>query len=168
MMEGSALISEETFRLAAATLGVDYDSLLKVAQEKRDEALENLEEQLERESAVLVDAEWDAKEREEWPKKVDEEQEKEALSLDLEKLSLSIPSLPEPLPNLPLPKLDDLCLDLSNLVIDVGKSLQGLCKDPPEPEAEPFNVEEYVSFSPEPQAAQPQVVEAEIDFLDNI
>lgn len=141
MMKASTMINEETFRLATTGLGMDFDYLLKMAREKRNDALTNLHEKLERESVVLVDAEWDAKEREEWQKMVDEEAEKGALCLDLEKQSLSPPSIPEPSLNLSLSKLEELSLDLSNLLIDEGKSLQGLCKDLSEKEVEPFNVE---------------------------
>lgn len=65
MMETSAMISKETFRLAAMALGIDFDSLLQMAREKRNDALANLHEKLERESAILVDAKWDAKEMKE-------------------------------------------------------------------------------------------------------
>jgi hypothetical protein len=89
----------------------------------------------------------------------------------LEKLSLSISPIPEPLPDTPLPKSEDLSLDLSNLLVDEGKALQALCKDLSEIPAEPFNVEEYINFSPVHQEQQqpPEVVaEAEHNFLENI
>ena len=55
--------------------------------------------------------------------------EREALCLDLDKLSLSPPSASDVLENLTLSKLESLCLDLSNLLIDEGKNLQGLSRD---------------------------------------
>ena len=55
-MEGAgSTIIEEKYRLAAAELGVDFDSLQQKANLKGDEALANLASILKRESAVLVD-----------------------------------------------------------------------------------------------------------------
>jgi acyl-CoA reductase-like NAD-dependent aldehyde dehydrogenase len=79
MMDAGTLINQEQFRLAAVALGVNFDDLLKTTQEKRDEALQNLKEQLERESVVLTDAAWDAKEEVEWRLVVDLETEEETL-----------------------------------------------------------------------------------------
>ena len=92
MMDASSRISDEKYRLAAAELGVDFDSLKQTANQKGDEALTNLALVLERESAVLVDPNWDVEEERAWSKKVDMEAEKEALCLDLDKLALSPPS----------------------------------------------------------------------------
>lgn len=135
------MINEETFRLTTMDLGTDFNSLLHSARGKKDDALVNLTEKLERESAIPVDAEWDAKEREEWLKIVDEEAKKEVLCLDLEKLSLSPPLMPELPSDLSLSKLESLSLDLSDILIEEGKSLLGLRKDLSEIEVEPFNVE---------------------------
>ena len=55
MVGAGSTISEEKYRLAAAELGVDFDSLQQKANLKGDEALANLALILERESAVLVD-----------------------------------------------------------------------------------------------------------------
>lgn len=131
----------------------------------------NLKDKLERESAVLVDPEWDAKEQGEWSEKVSEEAEKEALCLNLENLTISSPSIPDLLPNLAVSQIENLSLDLTNLLIDEGKSLQALRKELPETEVEPFNVEEYITFSPDrEQDAQPQAaVNPDVnDFLDDI
>ena len=100
-----------------------------MANQKGDEALSNLASALERESAVLVDPSWDAEEERAWSEKVDGEAEKEALCLDLDKLTLSPPSAPEIPKSLALSKLESLCLDLSNLIIDEGKNLQGCSKE---------------------------------------
>ena len=83
-----------------------------------------------------------------WSKKVDEKAEKESLCLHLDKLALSPPSALDFPENLVLSKLESLCLDLSNLLIDEGKNLQGLSKELSEIEVEPFIVEEFVSFTP--------------------
>lgn len=97
MMDSSALISFEQFRLAAEDLGLDFKAIKGKAMEKRDDALANLKRELEKESAVLTDAAWDAKEKEDWLRKVAAEAEERALSLDLEKLTLS----PLPMPEIP-------------------------------------------------------------------
>lgn len=168
------MISEETFRLAAMELGINIDSLLQSARSKKNDALCNLSEKLERESTVLVDVEWDAKEKEEWLKIVNEEAEKEVLCLDLKMLSLSPPSIPDVPEDLSLSKLESLSLDLSDVLIEEGKSLQGLHKELSEIEVHPFNVEEYISFSPgrKQDAAShmppENVADAAVDFLDNI
>lgn len=78
---------------------------------------------------VLVNTKWDAQEREDWQRKVDEEAEKEALCLDLEKLTITSSSVPEPPQNLSVSQLKNLSLDLTNLLIDEGKRLQLLHKD---------------------------------------
>ena len=80
--------------------------------------------------------------------KVDEGAEKEALCLDLDKISLSPPPAPYFPENLALSQLESLCLDLSNLIIDEGKNLQGLSKELSEIEVEPFNIVDFVSFTP--------------------
>lgn len=96
MMEASAMISLESFRLAVTAMGLDFDSLHQTAKEKRGEALANLQDKLKRESVVLVDLKWDAQEQEDWLKKVSEETEKEAMCLDLKDLTLSPSPVPEP------------------------------------------------------------------------
>jgi hypothetical protein len=93
------------------------------AKEKRGEALVNLQDQLEKESAVLVDPDWDAKEKKAWLLKVTEEMERETLRLDLEKLSLLPSPVPEPPRNLAVSQIENLSLELSDLLIDEGKSL---------------------------------------------
>ena len=98
MVGAGTMISGERFRLAAAELGVDFDSLLEKANEKGNEALANLAPILDRESAVLVDPHWDAEEAREWSERVDPAAEKEALCLDLDKLSLSLLPLPRTSP----------------------------------------------------------------------
>ena len=50
--------------------------------------------------------------------------------------------------NLTLSSLESLCLDLSNLIIDEGRNLHGLSRELSEIGVEPFNVEDYVSFTP--------------------
>ena len=102
---------------------------------------------MERESAVLIDPSWVEEEKKAWPKKMDEEAEKEALSLDLHKLALSPPSASDLPESLALSKLKSLCLDLSNLIIDEGKNLQSLSKELFEIEVELFNIEDFVSFT---------------------
>ena len=47
MMGASSLISEEKYRLAAAELGINFDSLQQMANQKVDEALSNLASTLE-------------------------------------------------------------------------------------------------------------------------
>ena len=80
----------------------------------------NLASILERESVVLVDPNCDVEEERAWSKRVDMGAEKEALCLDLDKLTLSPPSASDTPENLALSKLESLCLDLSNLLIDEG------------------------------------------------
>ena len=75
MMDASSIISDEKYRLAAAELGVNFDSLHQMAKQKGDEALSNLAFALERESTVLVDPRWDAEEEKAWSEKVDGEAE---------------------------------------------------------------------------------------------
>ena len=118
-----------------------------MANQKGDEALSNLASTLERESAVLVDPSWDAKEEKALSKKADEEAEKEALCLDLDKLTLSPPSAQDIPKSLALSKLESLCLDLSNLLIDKGKNLQSLSRELSKIEVEPFNIEDFISFT---------------------
>ena len=89
MVGTGSTITEERYRLAAAELGVDSDSLQQKANHKGDEALANLAPILERESAVLVDPNWDVEEARAWSERVDVAVEKEALCLDLDKLTLS-------------------------------------------------------------------------------
>ena len=80
------------------------------------------------------------------------------------------------LKNLALSKLESLCLDLSNLLIDEGKNLQGLSKDLSEIEVEPFNVEDFVSFTPSldegmagsPQPLRPEPEEDVDAFLNDV
>ena len=159
MMEASSKISDEKYRLAAAELGINFDSLQQMTNQKGDEALANLASILERESPVLIDPSWDVEEERAWLEKVDMEAEKEALCLDLDKLTLTTSSASDVLENLALSKLESLCLDLSNLLIDEGKNLQGLSKDLSEIEVEPFNIEEFISFTPsldEGKAGSPQ------------
>ena len=141
MMGAGSMISDEKYRLAAAELGVDFDSFQQIANQKGDEALINLALVLKRESAVLVNPGWDVEEERIWSEKIDEGAQKEALCLDLDKLSLSPPPAPDFPENLALSKLESLCLDLSNLIIDEGKSLQGLAKELSEIEVKPFNIE---------------------------
>ena len=83
-----------------------------------------------------------------WSERVDIAAEKEALCLELDKLTLSPPSASDTPENLALFQLESLCLDLSNLLIDEGRNLQGLSKELSEIEVEPFNVEDFVSFTP--------------------
>ena len=89
MMDASARINDEKYRLAAAELGVDFDSLQKTANQKGDEALTNLASVLERESAVLNDPNWDVEEGRAWSERMDDKAEKEALCLNLDQLTLS-------------------------------------------------------------------------------
>ena len=164
MMDASSRISDEKYRLAAAELGVDFDSLQQMANHKGDEALTNLASVLDRESAVLVDPNWDMAEKRAWLEKMDEKAEREALCLDLDQLTLPPPSASDVPENLALSKLQSLCLDLSNLLIDEGKNLQGLSKELSEIEVEPFNVEDFVSFTPsldEGMAGSPQPLHLE-------
>ena len=65
----------------------------------------------------------------------------------MDKLTLSLPSALEVPESLALSKLESLCLDLSNLLIDGGKNLQSLSKDLLKIEVEPFNIEEFISFT---------------------
>ena len=90
---------------------------------------------------MLVDPHWDVEEARVWSERVDISAEKEALCLDLDKLSLSPPSASDVPEDLTLSKLEILCLDLSNLLIDEGKNLQGLSRDLSEIKVEPFDVE---------------------------
>ena len=126
MMDASSMISDEKYRMAAAELGVNFDSLHQMAKQKGDEALSNLAFTLERESAVLVDPCGDTEEENAWSEKIDGEAEKEASCLDLDKLTLSALSAQDIPESLALSKLESLCLDLSNLIIDEGKNLQSL------------------------------------------
>lgn len=80
-------------------------------------------------SALLVNPTWDAKEREKWLQKVEDEKEKEALLLNLKKFTITAPTIPEILEKLVLSKYESVCLDLSNLLNDETWSLQGLSKD---------------------------------------
>ena len=176
MVGAGSMISDEKFRLATAELGVDFDSLQQKANQKGDEALANLAPILERESAVLVDPHWDLEEARVWSERVDIAAENEALCLDLDKLSLSPPSASIVPEDLTLSKLESLCLDLSNLLIDEGKSLQGLSRELSEIKVEPFDVEEFISFTPslgEGVAGSPQLLpqdpEGDVDaFLDDV
>ena len=79
--------------------------------------------------------------------KVTDEQEKETLLLDFEKLTVTTPVVPKLPKKLTLSMLANTCLDLSNLIIDEAKNLQGLSKDLAGIKDEPFRVEDYVSFS---------------------
>ena len=123
-MEASSKISDEEYRLAAAELGIDFDSLQQKANQKEDDALTNLASILEQESAVLGRGGGEDLVGESWYGGW-----KEALCLDLDKLTLSPTSASEVPENLALSKLESLCLDLSNFFIDEGKNLQGLSKD---------------------------------------
>ena len=75
-----------------------------------------------------------------------------------------------------LSQLESLCLDLSNLLIDEGRNLQGLSKELSEIEVEPFNIEDFVSFTPsleEGAVGSPQLPaqdpEGDIEaFLDDV
>ena len=101
---------------------------------------------------------------------------KEALCLDLDHLTLSSPPASDVPENMALSSLESLCLDLSNLIIDEGRNLQGLSKELSEIKVEPFNIEDYVSFTPsleEGMAGSPpapgQGLEGDVDaFLDDI
>ena len=148
MMNAGSMISDVKYRLAALDLGMDFTSLHQTANEKGSEALSNLASALEGESAVLVDAVWDAEEKKTWSEKVNAEAEKEALCLDLDQLALSSPPASDVPRNLALSSLESLCLDLSNLLIDEGRNLQGLSRELSRIGVEPFNVEDYVSFTP--------------------
>ena len=148
MVRAGTLISDEKYRLAAAELGMDFTSLQQTADQKGSEALSNLAPVLDGESAVLVDAAWDADERRAWSERMDAEAEREALCLDLDQLALSSPPASDVPENLTLSNLEVLCLDLSNLIIDEGRNLQGLSRELSEIGVEPFNVEDYVSFTP--------------------
>ena len=102
--------------------------------------------------------------------------EKEALCLNLDKLTVSPPSASGTPENLALSQLESLCLDLSNLLIDEGRNLQGLSKELSEIEVELFNIEDFVSFTPsleEGTAESPQLPardpEGDVDaFLDDV
>ena len=176
MVGTGSTITEERYRLAAAELGIDFDSFKQKAYLKGNEALANLAPILERESAVLVDPNWDVEEARAWSERVDVAAEKEALCLDLDQLTLSPPSTSGAPENLALSHLESLCLDLSNLLIDEGRNLQGLSKELSGIEVEPFNVEDFVSFTPsleEGAAESPplpaQNAEGDVDaFLDNV
>ena len=176
MVGTGSTITEERYRLATAELGVDFDSLKQKANHKGDEALANLAPILERESAVLVDPNWDVEEVRAWSERVDVAAEKEALCLDLDKLTLSPPSASGTPENLALSQLESLCLDLSNLLIDEGRNLQGLSKELSEIEVEPFNIEDFMSFTPsleEGAVGSPQLsaqdTEGDVDaFLDDV
>ena len=148
MMNVSSLISDERYRLAAAELGVDFDAFHQIAKDKGDEAMTNLATVIEQESAILVDPTWNAKEKAEWLQKVSEDAEQKALCLDLEELIVFPLSIPDFQEKLMLSKLESMCLDFSNLLIDETKNLQSLSKDLKEIETEPFNIEDYVSFTP--------------------
>ena len=110
--------------------------------------MSNLASALERELAVLVDPSWDAEEEKAWSEIVDGEAKKEALCLDLNKLNLSPPSAQDIPESLALSKLESLCLDLSNLIIDEGKNLQSLSRELSKNEVEPFNIKDFISFTP--------------------
>ncbi|XP_057527555.1 uncharacterized protein LOC130806469 isoform X2 [Amaranthus tricolor] len=148
MVKAGTMISDEKYRLAAAELGMDFTSLQQTAEQKGSEALSNLAPVLDGESAVLVDTVWDATEKRAWSEKINAEAEREALSLDLEQLALSSPPASDVPENLTLSNLEVLCLDLSNLIIDEGRNLQSLSRELSEIGVEPFNVEDYVSFTP--------------------
>ena len=60
-------------------------------------------------------------------------------------MSLKRQDIPE---NLALSKLESLCLDLSNLIIDEEKNLQSLSRELSEIEVEPFKIEDFISFTP--------------------
>ena len=175
MVGAGSMISDEKYHLAAADLGIDFDSLQRTANQKGDKALTNLAPVLERESAVLIDPNWDVEEERAWSEKMNDEAEKEALCLDLDQLTLSPPSASDVPENLALFKLESLCIDLSNLIIDQGRNLQGLSKELSEIEVEPFNVVEFISFTPslgEGMAGSPQQPpqgpEGDVDaFLDD-
>ena len=66
IMDASPRISDEKYRLAAAELSINFDSLRQMAKQKGDEALTNLTSILERESVVLVDPSWDVEEERAW------------------------------------------------------------------------------------------------------
>ena len=168
-MGASSMIIDEKYRLAAADLGVDFDSLQRTANQKGDEALTNLAPVLERESAVLIDPNWDVVEERAWSERMNDKAEKEALCLDLDQLTLSPPSASDAPENLALSKLESFCLDLSNLLIDEGRNLQGLSKELSEIEVELFNVEDFVSFTPsldEGMAGSPQSLHPEPEDID--
>ncbi|XP_057526266.1 uncharacterized protein LOC130805510 [Amaranthus tricolor] len=148
MVKAGTMISDEKYRLAAAELGMDFTSLQQTAEQKGSEALSNLAPVLDGESAVLVDTVWDAAEKRAWSEKINAKAEREALSLDLEQLALSSPPASDVPENLTLSNLEVLCLDLSNLIIDEGRNLQSLSRELSEIGVEPFNVEDYVSFTP--------------------
>ena len=109
---------------------------------------------------MLVDPNWDVEEERVWLEKVNIEAEKEVLCLDLDKLTLSPPLAPDFPENLALSKLESLCLDLSNLIIEV----------------EPFDVENFVSFTPSldegvagsPQLPRPEPEEDVDAFLNDV
>ncbi|XP_057518115.1 uncharacterized protein LOC130799022 [Amaranthus tricolor] len=148
MVKAGTLISDEKYRLAAAELGMDFTFLQQTADQKGSEALSNLAPVLDGESAVLVDAVWDAEEKRAWSERMDAEAEREALCLNLDQLALSSPPASDVPENLTLSNLEVLCLDLSNLIIDEGRNLQGLSQELSEIGVEPFNAEDYISFTP--------------------
>lgn len=121
-----------------------------------------------------MDPAWDEREQADWLAKVSEDAEKEALCFNFEKLSVSPPAILEFHVKPTLSKLEELCLDLSNLIIDEAKGLVFLSKEFTEIPAEHCNVEDYVTFSPEQPVAEsykPQNLEEEvvdIDILDDI
>ena len=69
VMDASSMISDEKYRLAAAELGINFDSLQQTTNQNGDEALSNLASALERESAVLIDPSWDEEEKKAWSEK---------------------------------------------------------------------------------------------------
>ena len=176
MMSAGSMISDEKYRLAAVELGMDFTSLQQTANQKGGEALSNLASALEGDSAVLVDAVWDAEEKRAWSERMNAEVEKEALCLDLDQLALSSPPASDVPENLTLSSLESLCLDLSNLIIDEGRNLQGLSRELSEIGVEPFNVKDYVSLTPsleEGRVESPlppgQAPEEDVDaFLEDI
>lgn len=99
---------------------------------------------------------------------------REALCFSFEKLGVSPPAVPEFKTKPTMSKLE-MCLDLSNLIIDKAKGLTALSKEFTETPTEPFNVEDYVSFSPEAHdeagSPKPQNLDREAvaeDILDDI
>lgn len=128
-----------------------YDALSKVAKEKGTESWKNLAPTLDRESTVLVDPAWDERELADWLAKVSEDAENKALCFNFEKLSASPPAVPEFHVKPTVSKLEERCIDLSKLIIDEAKGVATLSKEFTEIPTEYFNVEDYVSFSPEAQ-----------------
>ena len=92
------------------------------------------------------------------------------------RLAICLPSTLDIPKSLAVSKLENMCFDLSSLIIDEGKNLQSLSKELSEIEVEPFNIEEFVSFTPSLQeggVVSPKLLHLEPDedigdFLEDL